>query len=151
MNPYVAGGLAAAAFSAGFMVNGWRLNAKISEIEAANSQAVAEATAKAMDESTRMQRKKDDALKQAQQAALVNARSADAARAERDGLRNQLDTAASNLPGATCTAARDYGATATAVLAECGAALEDLARKADGHALDARTLIQSWPVTESSK
>lgn len=151
MNPYVAGGLAAAAFSAGFMVNGWRLNAKISEIEAANSQAVAEATAKAMDESTRMQRKKDDALKQAQQAALVNARSADAARAERDGLRDQLDTAASNLPSATCAAARDYGATATAVLAECGAALEDLARKADGHALDARTLIQSWPVTESSK
>jgi hypothetical protein len=151
MNPYVIGGVAVAAFSAGFMVNGWRLNAQISEIEAANSKAVAEATAKAMDESTRMQRKKDDALKQAQQAALANARSADAARAERDGLRDQLDTAASNLPGATCAAARDYGATATAVLGECGAALEDLARKADGHALDARTLIQSWPTTESSK
>lgn len=151
MNPYVIGGVAVAAFSAGFMVNGWRLNAQISEIEAANSKAVAEATAKAMDESTRMQRKKDDALKQAQQAALANARSADAARAERDGLRDQLDTAASNLPGATCAAARDYGAAATAVLGECGAALEDLARKADGHALDARTLIQSWPTTESSK
>jgi len=151
MNPYVIGGVAVAAFSAGFMVNGWRLNAKISEIEAANSKAVAEATTKAMDESTRMQRKKDDALKQAQQAALANARSADAARVERDGLRDQLNTAASNLPGATCTSARDYGATATAILGECGAALEDLARKADGHALDARTLIQSWPTTESSK
>ena len=149
MNPYIIGGVAVAAFSAGFMVNGWRLNAQIAEIEAANSKAVAEATAKAMDD--RMQRKKDDALKQAQQAALANARSADAARAERDGLRDQLDTAASNLPGATCTAARDYGATATTILGECGAALEDLARKADGHALDARTLIQSWPTTESSK
>ena len=77
-----------------------------------------------------------------------NAAAATAARAERDGLRNQINTATAALPTATCTSARDYAATAAAVFEQCAAALEELATKADGHATDSRTLTNSWPTTE---
>jgi hypothetical protein len=95
-----------------------------------------------------MQRKKDDALRLAAKRAQENSAAAAAARAERDGLRNQINAATSALPTATCSSARDYAATATAVFEQCAAALEELATKADGHATDARTLTNSWPTTE---
>lgn len=66
MNPYIVGGVAIAAFGAGFMVNGWRLNAEIESIHAAHAVAVAKATAEAMDQTVELQGKKDDALKEAQ-------------------------------------------------------------------------------------
>lgn len=144
----IAAAMLAAAFASGFAVQGWRKDAEIAAIEAANAAAVAAATAQAMEQTTEMQRKKDDALRLAAKRAQDNAAAAAAARAERDGLRNQINTATSALPTATCTSARDYAATAAAVFEQCAAALEELATKADGHATDARTLTNSWPTTE---
>jgi len=144
----IAAVMLAAAFASGFAVQGWRKDAQIAEMEAANSAAVAAATAQAMEQTTEMQRKKDDALRLAAKRAQENASAAAAARAERDGLRNQINAATSVLPTATCSSARDYAATATAVFEQCAAALEELATKADGHATDARTLTNSWPTTE---
>jgi hypothetical protein len=144
----IAAVMLAAAFASGFAVQGWRKDAQIAEIEAANSAAVAAATAQAMEETTQMQRKKDDALRLAVKRAQENASAAAAARAERDGLRNQINAATTALPTATCSSARDYAATATAVFEQCAAALEELATKADGHATDSRTLTNSWPTTE---
>ena len=144
----IAAVMLAAAFASGFAVQGWRKDAQIAEIEAANSAAVAAATAQAMEETTQMQRKKDDALRLATKRAQENASAAAAARAERDGLRNQINAATTALPTATCSSARDYAATATAVFEQCAAALEELATKADGHATDSRALTNSWPTTE---
>jgi hypothetical protein len=144
----IAAVMLAAAFASGFAVQGWRKDAQIAEIEAANSAAVAAATAQAMEETTQMQRKKDDALRLAAKRAQENASAAAAARAERDGLRNQINAATTALPTATCSSARDYAATATAVFEQCAAALEELATKADGHATDSRALTNSWPTTE---
>jgi hypothetical protein len=144
----IAAVMLAAAFASGFAVQGWRKDAQIAEIEAANSAAVAAATAQAMEETTQMQRKKDDALRLAAKRAQENASAAAAARAERDGLRNQINAATSALPTATCSSARDYAATATAVFEQCAAALEELATKADGHATDSRTLTNAWPSIE---
>lgn len=144
----LAAGALAAAFASGFAVQGWRKDAQIAEIEAANSAAVAAATAQAMEQTTEMQRKKDDALRIANKRAQENAAAAAAARVERDGLRNQINTAASSLPTATCSSARDYAATAAAVFEQCASALEELATKADGHATDSRTLTNAWPTTE---
>jgi len=129
-------------------VQGWRKDAEIAAIEAANAAAVAAATAQAMEQTTEMQRKKDDAQRLAAKRAQDNAAAAAAARAERDGLRNQINTATSALPTATCASSRDYAATAAALFDQCAAALEELATKADGHATDSRTLTNSWPTTE---
>jgi hypothetical protein len=144
----IAAAALAAAFASGFAVQGWRKDAQIAEIEAANSAAVAAATAQAMEQTTQMQRKKDAALSQANKRAQENAAAAAAARSERDGLRNQVNTATSALPTATCSSARNYAATAAAVFEQCASALEELATKADGHATDSRTLTNAWPITE---
>ena len=144
----IAAAMLAAAFASGFAVQGWRKDAQIAEIEAANSAAVAAATAQAMEQTTEMQRKKDDALRLAAKRAQENAAAATAARAERDGLRNQINTATSALPTATCASSRDYAATAAALFDQCAAALEELATKADGHATDSRTLTNAWPSIE---
>jgi hypothetical protein len=144
----IAAAMLAAAFASGFAVQGWRKDAEIAAIEAANAAAVAAATAQAMEQTTEMQRKKDDALRLAAKRAQDNAAAAAAARAERDGLRNQINTATSALPTATCASSRDYAATAAALFDQCAAALEELATKADGHATDSRTLTNSWPTTE---
>lgn len=144
----IAAAMLAAAFASGFAVQGWRKDAQIAEIEAANAAAVAAATAQAMEQTTEMQRKKDDALRLAAKRAQDNAAAAAAARAERDGLRNQINTATTALPTATCASSRDYAATAAALFDQCAAALEELATKADGHATDSRTLTNSWPTTE---
>ena len=144
----LAAAMLSAAFASGFAVQGWRKDAQIAEIEAANSAAVAAATAQAMEDTNQMQRKKDAALQQATKRAQENASAAAAARAERDGLRNQINTATSALPTATCGSARNYAATAAAVFEQCATALEELAAKADGHASDARTLTNAWPTTE---
>jgi hypothetical protein len=144
----IAAAALAAAFASGFAVQGWRKDAQIAEIEAANSAAVAAATQAAMEQTTQMQRKKDAALSQANKRAQENAAAAAAARSERDGLRNQINTATGALPTATCSSARNYAATAAAVFEQCASALEELATKADGHATDSRTLTNAWPTTE---
>jgi hypothetical protein len=144
----IAAAALAAAFASGFAVQGWRKDAQIAEIEAANSAAVAAATAQAMEQTTQMQRKKDAALSQANKRAQENAAAAAAVRSERDGLRNQINTATGALPTATCSSARNYAATAAAVFEQCASALEELATRADGHAIDARTLTNAWPTTE---
>lgn len=144
----IAAAMLAAAFASGFAVQGWRKDAQIAEIEAANSAAVAAATAQAMEQTTEMQRKKDDALRLANKRSQENAVAAAAARSERDRLRDQINTATSSLSTATCSSARDYAATAAAVFEQCAAALEELAAKADGHATDSRTLTNAWPTTE---
>ena len=144
----LAAAMLSAAFASGFAVQGWRKDAQIAEIEAANSAAVAAATAQAMEDTNQMQRKKDAALQQATKRAQENASAAAAARAERDGLRNQINTATSALPTATCSSARSYAATAAAVFEHWAAALEELATTADGHATDSRTLTNAWPTTE---
>ena len=147
----IAAAMLAAAFASGFAVQGWRKDAEIAAIEAANAAAVAAATAQAMEETNQMQRKKDDALRLAAKRAQDNAAAAAAARAERDGLRNQINTATTALPTATCASSRDYAATAAALFDQCAAALEELATKADGHATDSRTLTNSWPTTTERK
>ena len=150
MNYYITAGLTACAFVAGFLVQGWRMDSVISDIHMKHSQELATATQQILDQSTELQRKKDAALQQAQAKAKQNAAAAAAAQSELDWVRdyNQRNSAA--ISSSTCTSVRDYAATATTVFGECSVALEEMARKADGHALDAKTLIESWP-TSSAK
>ena len=88
----------------------------------------------------------------AQNAAVLRNRSlqADAvgARSESQRLCDALETAAValRLPGDTCSASIDNAAAVGQLLAQCAAAYTDLAGKADGHANDAKTLSEAWPV-----
>jgi len=68
-----------------------------------------------------------------------------AARSERDRLRDQIATIRSGLPTNTASANASIADTANELLGECGAAYQELAAKADGHASDAMMLLQAWP------
>jgi low affinity Fe/Cu permease len=148
---YIYAAIAVVAFICGFYLQGLRMDAEISSIRELHANELTLAVQKAADESNELQRKKDEVLKKAQAIAAKNATAAAAAKYELDWVRdyNQRNSAAIN--SSTCTSVRDYSATTTTVFGECTVALEEMARKADGHALDARTLKESWPVLKDIK
>jgi hypothetical protein len=128
----------------GWTANGWRLNGKIDRMVAEHSQALAQAGQNAMLEAARLQKQKDEAVNEANRIAQVNAKAATAARAELDRLRRQL-ASANDLSTATCASTRDYAATLATVFGECATRIGEMAKDADGHAADSRTLEGAWP------
>lgn len=93
-------------------------------------------------ETIRLQGVADEAIRKANKRAQANAAAATGARSELDGLRNEL-AAGSGAPA--CKAGAISSDPARELLAECAAALTDMAGKADGHALDALKLYDAWP------
>ncbi len=134
-----------AAGIAGWTTNGWRLNAQIDRMVSEHNQALAKANADALAKHTAMERKKQEALDEANRIAQRNARDAAVARADADRLRDSLRTATYGLSTASLPSIRQYSATLSFVFGECVAEVERLAQAADGHALDARTLMGAWP------
>jgi hypothetical protein len=148
---YITAAVAAAAFVGGFAIQGWRMDSKLAEMEATNAAAVVAATVQVAEESKRLQGQKDDALKAAQQQIRKNTLAADAARIELHRVRVEANRATATIPTATCPAVRDYATTSTSVFGECTVALEEMARLADGHAVDAKALRDAWPTTKETK
>ena len=132
------------AFGGGWVTNGWRLNGKIDRMMAEHSQALATAGQNAMLEAARLQKQKDEALDEANKIAQRNAQAAADARTQLDRLRRQLANAPS-LSSATCASTRDYAATLATVFGECATRIGEMAKDADGHAIDSRTLEKAWP------
>ncbi len=130
--------------SSGWIANGWRLTGQIDRLRADHSQALAQAGQNAMLESARLQKLKDEALNEANKIAQDNAKSAASARSELDRLRRQLANT-TDLSTASCPSTRDYAATLATVFGECSTRIIELAEKADGHALDSRTLNGAFP------
>ncbi len=95
-------------------------------------------------ESARLQKLKDEALNEANRISQDNAKAAAAARGELDRLRRQLATA-NDLSTSTCPSARNYAATLAVVFGECATRIGEMAKDADGHALDSRTLEGAFP------
>jgi hypothetical protein len=129
----------------GWTINGWRLEAKIDQMVAAHSTQLATANAQALARYTEMERNKQNAIDQANKIAQANAVAAASARSERDRLREQIATSNTGLSTATLASTRAYSTTLTTILNECSEQLEALAKDADGHALDSRTLRGAWP------
>jgi hypothetical protein len=142
--PYLLAGALAVGLLTGWTANGWRLNSKIDEMVLEHTQAVQVATQKALDETTRMQREKDNAVAQAQAQAKSNAAAADSARAERDGLRDDLAASRTTFADSTHTSLAAYADTLSVVFEQCTKEYSDVAAKADGHALDTTTLFTAW-------
>ena len=148
---YLSVGIAVVAFLSGFTIQGWRMDAIIADMKTANTAALTIATSQSLEEAARLQGKKDDALKFAQEQVRKNALAADAARIELHRVRVEADRAAAAIPTATCISVRNYAATATSVFGECTVALENMARKADGHAIDSKALRDAWPDNKETK
>ena len=142
----LAAALASALSAGGAWV--WQANAytaKISEMQQAQAEQTAKAVTKALDETIALQRKKDAALKSAEARAAALRVAAAGALAESDSLRAQLAEERMRLPDATVAACRAYALSLNTVLDQCQARHRELASKADGHAADVRTLLDSWP------
>ena len=142
--PYLLAGALAVGLLTGWTANGWRLNGKIDEMVLEHTQAVQVATQKALDETTRMQREKDDAVAKAQAQAKSNAAAADSARVERDGLRDDLAASRTTFADSSHTSLAAYADTLSVVFEQCTREYLELAAKADGHALDTTTLFTAW-------
>lgn len=73
---------------------------------------------------------------------------ADAARTERDGLLRAVRAATAprrDVPGAAPAPGYQAASAVIELFGACTAEVQELARIADGHASDVRTLIDSWP------
>jgi septal ring factor EnvC (AmiA/AmiB activator) len=150
-NPYLLAGAIGVGLLTGWTANGWRLNGKIDEMVLEHTQAVQVATQKALDETNRMQREKDDAVAKAQAQAKSNAAAADAARAERDGLRDDLAASRTNFADSTHASLAAYASTLSVVFEQCTKEYSDVAAKADGHAADVSTLFNAWTAIAAVK
>jgi hypothetical protein len=150
-NPYILAGAIGVGLLTGWTANGWRLNGKIDEMVLEHTQAVQVATQKALDETNRMQREKDDAVAKAQAQAKSNAAAADAARRERDGLRDDLAASRTTFADSTHASLAAYADTLSVVFEQCTKEYSELATKADGHAADTSTLFNAWTAIAAVK
>jgi hypothetical protein len=143
-NPYLLAGALAVGLLTGWTANGWRLNGKIDEMVLEHTQAVQVATQAALDETTRMQREKDNAVAKAQEQARSNAAAATAARSERDRLRDDLVASRSTFSEATDASLVKYANSLSVVFEQCTREYLTVAEKADGHATDSQSLFTAW-------
>lgn len=141
----------AAGLAGGWVVNGWRLNAKIDNMVAEHSLAVQAATERAMAETNRLQKEKDDAIAKAQIKVQANAAAAAAARLERDGLRDDLAASRVAFASSTHTSLTAHAQTLSVVFEQCVREYSEVAAKADSHALDADILFNAWTAMSRPK
>jgi ElaB/YqjD/DUF883 family membrane-anchored ribosome-binding protein len=134
-----------AAFTAGWTIQGWRMESLISQINSDHAEILAKSSQEALEKYRNMETRKQEALNESQKASKRNADAAAVAAADADRLRSYISSAGVGMPTATASSVRDYATTAGAVLAECISEVEGMAKKADGHAVDSRTLMEAWP------
>lgn len=146
--PIIAALLAAAlsfGFGTGWYVQGNRYTAKIKTVELANAKALSDARQKALDDTIKLQRTKDEAIQAAEKRAQEQSVAASAARADADRMRSKLANVPARIARATDSAVREYANAASVVFAECVGKYQELAEKADGHANDVRLMREAWP------
>ena len=139
-------GLAVAAVSA-WHVQAWRYDAQIAGIKTAHAQAATLASEEAARNFRTITTQYEGALNDARKRESDLRRNVAAARTESDGLRDAIYAFRAKLPNATATTVAVAADTAAELLGACAAEYQDVAAAADGHAADARTLIEAWPVT----
>ena len=147
MYTHVAAALLGAALAgwAGWSVQGWRMGEQIATMKAAQQEALNTATREARAQESKRFQGVQDAESAAKTRAVAARRDADAARGELERLRDTIRTSTGGVPGESAGACAQRADAAGQLLGACAAEAQELARIADGHANDARTLIEAWP------
>ena len=138
---YVKGLVVLAAFVAGAVVNGWRYDVKIANIEKAYQLEVEQSERKTRQISDQYMEALNNARTRENEIRLA----ADGARSELDRLRGTIRTKSAAVTASPASAV-DYSIASADVFGECAAELAALAGKADGHTVDLKTMIEAWPV-----
>lgn len=138
---YVKGLVLFAAFVTGAVVNGWRYDAKIANIEKAHQLQAEQAERKTRHITDQYMEALNNARTRENEIRLA----ADGARSELDRLRITIKKRSSAVAASPASAV-DYSIASADVFGECAAELTALAGKADGHTVDLKTMIEAWPV-----
>jgi len=144
--PYLVAAAALSIFGAGWLANGWRLGEDIAQINLAHTQELADRDAGTFLVAQAINTNYQGALNDAIQEQTRLAGAAAVATRNAGRLREQLKEANDRIATASAAAVSEYAATANELLGQCSQRYTELAAKADGHALDARTCRATWPV-----
>ena len=128
-----------------WQVQSWRYTGQINQIRAAQAEAVNTATREARAQESARFKGVQDAQAAAQTRAQVARRDADRARSELDRMRDTLSATRGGVPGESTAACTQRADAAADVLAQCGAAYQDLAAIADRLNADRLMLMEAWP------
>lgn len=140
-----AGAALVLAFAAGWVAQGWRMGAEYAALEMRYATRLSQAQENALKEYARLEKVKDDAIREAEIEAEKNAVAAAAAARAADRLRGDVASLRASIAAAPRATVDQYAATASELLADCGRELADVAAKADGHAADVRLMLAAWP------
>ena len=140
-----AGAALVLAFATGWVAQGWRMGAEYAALEMRYATRLAQAQENALKEYARLEKVKDDAIREAEIEAEKNAAAAAAATRAADRLRGDVASLRASIAAAPRATVDQYAATASELLADCGRELADVAAKADGHAADIRLMLAAWP------
>ena len=132
-------------FLAGWLVNGWRFEVRISDIKTEHAAQVAINASNALERYETMERTKDEAIKAAQERETQFKADAGRASATADGLRKQLASVPTRIATASRAAVDEYANTAGELLGQCTAEYQQVAEAADRHASNERLIQEAWP------
>ena len=133
------------AFTGGWKVQGWRLGEQITQIKAAQMEAVNAATREARATESRRFTNVQDAQNAATKRAQIARADADRARSELDRLRNDISATRGGVPGESPGACTVRADAAGELLAQCAGAYQGLAEVADRLNADRLMLREAWP------
>ncbi len=134
------------AFTGGWKVQGWRLGEQITQIKAAQLEAVNTATREARATESRRFTNVQEAQNAATKRAQIARADADRARSELDRLRDAIrERPACNVPNDTTSTSTEPSSQRDNVLLECLSSYEALGRDADLWKNDALMLRDAWP------
>ena len=141
---YIAAGALVVAFSAGWLANGWRLNAEIADIRAEHAEKERERVAQINSELLRRQTALEGIRKDAQSQIATADAGRDAAESAADGLRAELD----RYKRRTCPATTAGGETKESLLPELLEEVERagraMAQQADAAGIAATACAKSY-------
>lgn len=140
-----AGAALVLAFGTGWVAQGWRMGAEYAALEMRYATRLAQAQENALKEYARLEKVKDDAIREAKIEAEKNAVAAATAARAADRLRGDVASLRASIAAAPRPAVDQYATTASELLADCGREFADVAAKADGHAADVRLMLAAWP------
>lgn len=152
----ILGAVAVAIGAAGaWTVQSWRYEAQIADIKRTHAQAQAAAQATHIEALERAREK--TAIYQANAHQAADDAASRVAAADRDLRRNRTEldrlrdairinhSTACAMPDTSTATSPEPADTVGDILGECGAALTDMARAADGHASDVKMMRDAWP------